>query len=234
MAEYQITANGRDDQLGHSFLPSFNRVERFATTMPFDITPQDNVENSTWTEFTLPSIYDRILSVCISAPVKSGGVGPWTAEKIIDEIVISSGDKTALQRITTNYIRFWFQGLLQDQKSLWDKMTSATATGERIYLDVPMAAFQDSAHSVIPWGNIHLHVKWSSTMDSLIESGEITINTRNVILDKSRYDIELGENPFTVLEKNNNTKQLIIQSHEQVETSYEKLFIDANGIERSV
>ena len=220
MAEYQMTANG-NDEFGHSFLPEFKRAERFAITMPYDITPQDSIDGGTWTDFMLPSIYDRILSVCVSAPVKSGGVGPWTAEKMIDEVVISSGTDNVLQRITQNYIRFWYQGLDCSKKNTWDKMTSAVSVGEYVYIDIPMAAFQCTAHSIVPWGNIHLHIKWSSDVGSLIDVGELTINTRNVILDENKYKQELGENPLLVMEQVNDAKQLIIQSHEQIEYSYE-------------
>ena len=89
MAEYQIAANGRDDQLGHSFLPEFKRFERFALTLPYDITPQEGIENSGTTTFDVPSIYDRVLSISIAAP--SVSTGAWIAEKIIDELILTSG-----------------------------------------------------------------------------------------------------------------------------------------------
>ena len=84
-----------------------------------------------------------------------------------------------------------------------------------------MAAFQCTAHAIVPWGNIHLHVKWSSNVTSLIDTGEVVLNTRNVILDKNKYNQELGDNPLQVMETSNDSNQLIIQSHEQVEYSYE-------------
>ena len=96
-------------------------------------------------------------------------------------------------------------------------MTSAVAEDERVYLDVPMAAFQDTAHSVVPWKNIYLHVKWSSNVNDLIESGRIAINTRNIIFDKERYEkLTTGD-----LMPSSQEKQLIIQSHEQVEYGHE-------------
>ena len=65
MAEYQILANGKDDDLGHSFLPEFKRFERFGLTLPYDITPQGDIINEGWTTFGVPSIYDRTLSINI-------------------------------------------------------------------------------------------------------------------------------------------------------------------------
>ena len=219
MAEYQIAANGPDDQLGHSFLPEFKRFERFGLSLPFDITPQEEIKNGIWTEYTIPVIYDRILSVIIAAP--SIVEGAWTAEKMIDEVVLTGADKSVIQRLSSNYIRFWYQGLGQDRKSLWDKMTSSTVAGERVYLDLPFSAFQDSAVSLVPWGNVHLHVKWSQNVDAIVDVGQVVLNTRNVIIDHD----DTGDDGnklelMDVISKNNEEKQLIVQSHEQVETNY--------------
>ena len=219
MAEYQIAANGPDDQLGHSFLPEFKRFERFGLSLPFDITPQEEIKNGIWTEYTIPVIYDRILSVIIAAPSKIEGA--WTAENMIDEVVLTGADKTVIQRISNNYIRFWYQGLGQDRKSLWDKMTSSTVAGERVFLDLPFSHFQDSAASLVPWGNVHLHVKWSNNVEATVDVGQVVINTRNVIIDHD--DTDDGGNKLNlmdVISKNNEEKQLIVQSHEQVETNY--------------
>ena len=219
MAEYQIAANGPDDQLGHSFLPEFKRFKRFGLSLPFDITPQEEIKNGIWTEYSIPVIYDRILSVIISAPSKIEGA--WTAEKMIEEVVITGADKTVIQRISNNYIRFWYQMLPQDRKSLWDKMTSSTVAGEQVYLDLPFSAFQDSSASLVPWGNIHLHVKWSPTVDIIVDTGKIVINTRNVIIDHDDTDDEGHKlETMDVIVKNNDEKQLVVQSHEQVETNY--------------
>ena len=220
MAEYQISMNGPDDDFGHSFLPEFKRFERFASTLPFDITPQERIANGEWTMFTLPSTYDRILSAMISAPILEGGKGAWTAEKMIDEIVISGGDQTIIQRITSNHIRFWYQCLSQSRKSIWDKMSSGTEIGEKVYLDLPLSMFQDSAFSLIPWSIVHLHIKWSDRVESLVDIGEVVVNTRNVIVDKDQYDELSGEDPLIVLNRNNDHKQLIVQTHEQTTTQY--------------
>ena len=220
MAEYQISMNGPDDDFGHSFLPEFKRFERFASTLPFDITPQERIANGEWTMFTLPSTYDRILSAMISAPILEGGKGAWTAEKMIDEIVISGGDQTIIQRITNNHIRFWYQCLSESRKNTWDKMSSGTEIGEKVYLDLPLSMFQDSASSLIPWSIVHLHVKWSDRVETLVDIGEIVVNTRNVLIDKDQYDELSGEDPLVVLDRNNEHKQLIVQTHEQTTTQY--------------
>lgn len=218
MAEYQIAANGRDDQLGHSFLPEFKRFERFGLTLPYDVTPQEGIINGGWTTFQVPSIYDRILSISIAAP--SQVTGAWIAEKLIDEVVLSSGGNV-LQKFTSNYIRFWYQCLPQDKKSLWDKLTSSTEVGEKVYIDIPFAFAQDSSASLIPWQQIELHIKWSDRVETLVRVGELVLNTRNVIIDKSQYDKTAGMDAYEVLEKYNETQQLIVQSYEQSETNYE-------------
>ena len=229
MAEYQILANGKDDDLGHSFLPEFKRFERFGLTLPYDITPQGDIVNESWTTFDVPSIYDRVLSICIAAP--SRVTGAWIAEKIIDEMVITSAGNV-LQRITNNYVRFWYQCLPQDKKSLWDKMTSSTEVGERVFIDIPFAFAQDSSASLIPWGSLKLHVKWSNRVETLVDTGKLILNTRNVIMDNSHYDKTKGMNAYEVMEKYNETKQLIVQTHEQSQDDHENsasTFLDLRG-----
>ena len=217
MAEYQIAANGRDDELGHSFLPEFKRFERFGITLPFNITPQGDVENSGWTTFSVPDIFDRVLSINLAAPSKA--TGAWIAEKLIDELVFTSDDHV-VQRISADYIRFWYQNLSQDRKSMWDKMTSSTQVGERVYLDLPFAFTQDTSSAIIPWRTLKLHVKWSNRVESLVDTGEVILNTRNILLDRDKYDKTKGEDPLQVMEKYNDTRQLVIQSYEQIDGGY--------------
>ena len=217
MAEYQIAANGRDDELGHSFLPEFKRFERFGITLPFNITPQGDVENNGWTTFSVPDIFDRVLSINLAAPSKT--TGAWIAEKLVEELVFTSDDHI-VQRISADYIRFWYQGLSQDRKSMWDKMTSSTQIGERVYLDLPFAFTQDTGSAIIPWRTLKLHIKWSSRVESLVDTGEVILNTRNILLDRDKYDKTKGDDPLQVMEKYNDTRQLVIQSYEQIEGGY--------------
>ena len=98
-----------------------------------------------------------------------------------------------LQRISNNYIRFWYQCLSQDQKSKWDKMTSSTEIGEMVYLDLPFAFSQDMSTSLIPWESLQLHVKWSNRVESLVRTGELVLNTRNAIIDSTHYDKTKGD-----------------------------------------
>ena len=94
---------------------------------------------------------------------------------------------------------------------------------------IPFAFAQDSSASIIPWESLKLHVKWSNRVETLVKTGELVINTRNVIIDSSHYDKTKGLNAYEVMEKYNESKQLIVQTHEQSQSDSASTFLEMRG-----
>ena len=100
------------------------------------LTPRTAISNNLPVDFILDNIGDVCINMYLKINTDETKTLPWAAERAIMSFKLYSGD-TLLDTYDFKFNRYYYNFILnQDQKSKWDKMTSADgqSAGEELFL----------------------------------------------------------------------------------------------------
>lgn len=199
------------------FLPeAYKQYSHFAQE-DISLTRYGRIESSGSGEYVLDTEADILLNLFFEVQADdspSEDQDPWSAENLIEEIKIFSGE-TLIDYYNKDYQRAYYNFMLNsDKKSTWDKMTSYTGTpSSPLYLPLIFGFCQNDdqtlPHVALINKNIRIEVVWGESLTTRFNTSNITLYGKVAFLQGQELNNVKFTNEYLLLKTLDNDKMTI-------------------------